>query len=329
MRRSGRGALDRLPVALRLPLALLLVSVAFLGACGPAPHGTPVDDPGLKELLRPDEPVERERLLDSGSEIFYEAELRERPSPDYRSRYLAELEDRGFSIRVSGTSPHNPIHRVIGYRTVVVQEAKLEPYTIRYKSARDIGEPITGLLSLFPWNFPHPISLSGRRLVVRLGSDFLKPWVERVVVPDQSVAALPADLQLPLPPTAAVVHVKDGRLQPSHQLWVTFIARIPPRDVVAFYKPLMAKTGEVKVDLPEQFLVVFRTQPPNWLPSDSTDFYLIPQHFLFSEGEVAVGDARHSFFKRDDQFDNGEYQPRTLRHVPKDAWLYWIRVNTD
>jgi hypothetical protein len=310
---------------------VLLASALTLGACGSAPRGTPVDDPGLRDLLRPNEPVGKERLWRSGDEVFYEAELRHWQWGGYRKRYLAELEDRGFSIWPSGSSPHNPIQRIIGYDVRVVQEAALEPYTIRYRTTwnGNGGEEDIWKLLLHGWNFPHPVSVSGRCLVVRLSSDFLKPWTTRVVVPEKSLVSPPDDFPLPLPPTGVLVGVDDGRREPRPRPTVSLqvIARIPASQVISFYREKLAGISHDNSESADIGSFPLGEARPSWAPREAVLFFVSAQTFLFAGPSIMVNDARYPNFRPPGARENGAYQPATLKHVPPDARMY--RISAD
>jgi hypothetical protein len=327
-RRRPHGVkLVRLPQPARF---LVLTALAMVsGGCARGLQGVPVEDRELRELLRPNEPVEHERLLQAGGEVFYEAELRQRPSGHYRHRYLAELEERGFSIWPSGTSPHDGMQRIIGYDVRVVQEAVLEPYTIRYRTTWEGNGPERDLaqLLLHGWNFPHPVSVSGRRVVVRLSSDFLKPWAFRVVAPEKSLANPPDDFPVPLPPTGVLVDVDDGRNAGRQTIQLDMIARIPASEVISFFQEKLegiSRNTSESADIGK--FPIGDVRPP-WVPRRTVLLFVSAKTFLFSGPSIMVNDARYPNVRPRGVPDNGQYQSPALRHVPADARQYWISVD--
>lgn len=334
VRSSSKGAVSLRIFRPRQPGILVAGFLIALAACAPQPHGVAVNDPSLRELLRPTEPVESERLVRAGGEVFYEATLRRYHGPGFRARYLQELYDRGFSIWPGGTSPHDVMQRITGYNVRVVQEAALEPYTIRYRTTwnGNGAEESFWRLVFQGWNFPHPVSVSGRRVVVRLSSDFLKPWTTRVLVPDHSLVAPPDDFPLPLPPTGVLVGVDDGRKAGHPRVELDVVARIPSSQVIAFYQQLLAgisrdESDSDKSDSSGIGLFPLGDVRPAWVPRDAVVFYVSAQTSLFAAPRIMVNDARFPNFLPPGARDNGQYQPATLKHIPPDARMYWISVS--
>src|SRR6266511_5374740 len=125
--------------------------------------------------------------------------------PGFRERYLEELQDRGFSIWPSGPSAYGvDLPRTTGYDIRAIQETTLRPYTVRYKRVWQRDDPNLWRLR---WNARHPVSVSGRSVVVRLPAEFQRPWKTVILVPDQNLVEPP--FPLPLPPSRSEEHTSE------------------------------------------------------------------------------------------------------------------------
>ncbi len=328
---SGLGRLE----TQRALFPFLGVAVILLTSCRGVPHGAPIDDPELKALLRPKESVAQEELIrGEDGKVYYSAILKETPNSRFSELYLDELEERGFLFTPSGESPHSPIRRIVGYTITVTQETRSKPYTVRYRLGWDGWDPDASLFWRF-WDYPSPASTSGRRVVLRLGGDFLRPWQTAVLVPEEHQAALP--FSLPLPPSAVVLAVREEHTHaPASGKWTTnplprsitvdFIARKPPEEVIAFYRQALSPWGTIDSG-PSTLHHRFNSLPP-WAPTSTDHFYLSEQNWLFTTTDgIRVATFRHASFESRTRAA-GTNQPKSLRHLPE-VYRYWAAVNLE
>jgi len=292
-----------------------------------------VDDPALKELFRPNEPITQEELLrGSDGTAYYTAVLRQSPPREFEIHYVEDLEKRGFSMRAIGTSAHAPIGRVEGYEVSLVREAQLEPYTIKYKSAWQ-GNPDQARSLPHLRNYPYPLEVTGRRIVLSLGAVFLGPWHTAVVIPDHHVVDPPPGL--PLPPGAVVTDAvlergstsikwHGQRPEDGWSLRIQFIAKLrPPDAILLMRKTLAGSLGSVTSETPEEFAFNFATVPPWALGAKSGR--LSARNILFSSGHgVFVAAAGHAPKKILPGALGGQWQAMSLIHLPPDATPYWL-----
>lgn len=322
----------------RLEARLLLVAATscLLGlACGTVPNGTPVDDPELAAVLRPEEPISEERLSKTGDDIYYYAALEQSPAGDLRTRYLALLARRGVSIRSDLTSPHVPLSRATAYGVTIVQEANLKPYTIRYRLAwMDALARRSAFLPALP---TAPVRVSSDEVVVRLGADILRPWTTAVVVPEQSTVQLP--FALPLPENALVVDASrrtaaNGRASPSRgeaddllNVTVEFLSPLESRQVAAFFKKQLQSFARVPIMAEDlELYVKFGSRLPRWIPQGATGIKVDLQNILFSSRDgVSVWDARYARFAPTAEVGLN-FQPGSLRNLPSTIHRYRVII---
>lgn len=310
---------------------ILLVCGTATVSCHSGPSGTAVDDPELKALLRPAEPIADEWLVRGhDNKGYYKAVLRDPPPSAYEDGYLAEIEARGVSLEVKATSPHAGPQRVTGYSIQIIQEANLSPYTIHYKVASEHQGDLEG--SALPRFDRHPLSIKGRELTLRFAPELFGPWREAVVVPERHTARLP--FPFPLPPTGVVVGFQeqrertfiDGRVQRPQSptgFVISIVTRTGPSEVLEFYRSSVGGSPKVLVARPGRLILEFASKLPSWAPRNLEALTVEEDAFLFAGDGVVVLDARHARFRTPDSRP-GYFQPMSLRHVPPDAFPYHI-----
>lgn len=221
-----------------------------------------------------------------------------------------------------GSSPHVIPQRAIGYDFVAWQEASLNPYTIRFREGKDREETMVHQPPGRP-DYPHPVSVTVDRLLVRLPAEFAGPWQTGVVVPTESQAKLP--FPVPLPKDAvfrgATEHrgqeLVDGewRRGSVRLIWIVFLSRMEPPEIRRFYK--QALEGWATVTREETSTTWQFDRVPPWAPALSKSINVEPQGQLFATPlGHAVSEARYA----------SGFQAKTLPHLPGDVRSYLITV---
>lgn len=268
---STRSSPARRALADVFSYGLLLLSFPTVTGCGPSLRaGASIDDPMLIELLRPSTGLRHERLVrTTEGEGYYAAELDRLPGPGFRGDYLHELETRGVCVLPDvGPGPDSPARHIARYQVRAVSEARLHPYTIRYRVGW-LGEPGGDAPSV--GDFPDPLVITGRWVVLRLPRAFFLPWAEAVVIPEVSPVSLP--FAFPLPDAAVVVEAanryaageaKGGETALPVAFDIRFLARMTMSEVAEFYGGVFEGKGSMtKTDA--TFVVRF-SHTPNWAP---------------------------------------------------------------
>ncbi|MCI0410165.1 MAG: hypothetical protein L0191_16680 [Acidobacteria bacterium] len=161
----------------------------------PWERGETVSDPALEELLKPDVPVQSTRLhRGADGRFYYVARINDNAPRGYHDRYLQLIQSRGVLTMARSGNPHIIPQRIQSYVFFVFRKGRTRPYTLLHRRFEDTdarwlqAEPLR--------NLPHPLTLSGRELVFRLGPGALQPWKETILVPDKDGAEVK---ELPFP----------------------------------------------------------------------------------------------------------------------------------
>lgn len=258
-----------------------------------------VSDAGLEEALAP-EASERSCLCrGADGRYYYVAHLSQPPSSDFAEDYAGLIASRGFLIRSIRSSPHVPPTRVEGYEFFLVRPTSVQPLVVRSRRFMDFSDDKGAFAKSHPW----PISLEGRRLVVRLGADALVSWQERTLVPAEDAVAV-KELPFPRYPgavlTRAFGHSRSvGRNYAVRRTSLDSVLDHYFRVCEAFGRP-QRRTNDIRC---------FAADPAN------------PVEYMGAEkGSLlaAPGLALHRV---------AEAAPELLRDLPQDLTPFTIRVN--
>ncbi len=245
---------------LLLQLAAGFGAMGWLSCCGasslegqhrPWAGGTAVADPDFEVIFRPESPVESFELRrGTDRRIYAVSRFTKRPSFDYVKDYEKLLRTRGVLLWPHNTSPREiPWHR-LGMNFLVIQKMWHEPYTVRYREFEDTD---WRWINRDVWtNYPYPIEVHGRELVVRLGEEALLPWRETVLVPDKDVVSV-KEFPFPRYPGAVLQEVHGGEdawlRQPltdssMASVYRRYVVRgVPIQAVFDHYETATAETG--------------------------------------------------------------------------------------
>jgi len=208
--------------------------------------GRKISDVELEAALTPDVPVESSGLfLGKDRKAYYVATLRSDPPLLFERRYSKLIESRGIlGHRVTG-SAHAIVPRVYGYEFLFLKKGRVKPFSLYYRKFNDYDPDPASNAEL-----PDPLSVEGRRLVLRLGFGVQGPWKESILVPAEDLIEV-KELPFPRFPGAVLADnnepdeytANDRRLIEGRVISRIYVYASSFSEVAAHYRRTLTELG--------------------------------------------------------------------------------------